>query len=298
MQIIDKATTINSVGLLRLLPDNLPFYPYYNDGRRLNNNVAINNRRRQRRKTKKKMQEDYDNEAMVDNNDSNNGGYIPNQQLTTLSSNNVDGFTLFFFVDETNIQSLNAMTKVSNWFHVVFNRQQGDDERVGTTNDSRVICITNHPSIGEIEDNIRQEEEDTVTIRHNIHTSSTVIIPSCPMLTNSGFFHIPFHHNKRQALLHLLGVTRVPTIVVVNNNDGRIVTRYGWEAIEREFHILENWIVECDLITGRNKKDDDDDDGCVERDGEVRRFESNVVLEWEKGNSGLPLSWHLLSWII
>ena len=44
MQIIDKATTINSVGLLRLLrllPDNLPFYPYYNDGRRLNNNVSI-----------------------------------------------------------------------------------------------------------------------------------------------------------------------------------------------------------------------------------------------------------------
>ena len=249
------------------------------------------------------MQEDYDNEAMVDNNDSNNGGYIPNQQLTTQScNNNVDGFTLFFFVDATNIQSLNAITKVSTWFHVVFNRQQeGDDERVGTTNDSRVICITNHPSVGEIEDNnIIDQEEDTMTIRHNIHTSSTVI-PSCcccPMLINSGFFHIPFHNNKRQALLHLLGVTRVPTIVVVNNNDGRIVTRYGWEAIEREYHILENWIVECDLISGRNKKDDDDDDGCSGRDGEVRRFESNVVLEWVKGNSGLPLSWHLLSWII
>ena len=40
MQIIDKATK-TSVGLLRLLPDNLPFYPYYNDGRRLNNNVSI-----------------------------------------------------------------------------------------------------------------------------------------------------------------------------------------------------------------------------------------------------------------
>jgi hypothetical protein len=293
MQIIDKAT--KSVGLLRLIPDNLPFYPYYNDGRRLNNNVSINNRRRQRRKTKKKQEDD--NEAMIDDNDSNNGGYIPNQQLTTQSCNSVDGFTLFFFVDATNIQSLNAIPKVSTWFHVVFNRQPVGDERYGTTNDSRVICITNHPSVGEME-NIIDQEEDTVTIRHIKHTSSTVI-PSCccPMLTNSGFFHIPFHHNIRQALLHLLGVTRVPTIVVVNNNDGRIVTRYGWEAIERECHILENWIVECDLITGRSKKDDDDD-GCGERDAEGRRFESNVVLEWERGNSGLPLSWHLLSWII
>jgi hypothetical protein len=81
----------------------------------------------------------------------------------------------------------------------------------------------------------------------------------------------------------------------VNNVDGRIVTRYGWEAIDREYDTLANWI-ECDLITGRSKKDDVHD-GC-ERDDEVRRFESNVVLEWNKGKSGLPLSWHLLSWII
>lgn len=280
-----------SVGLLRLLPDNLPFYPYCNNGRHHSNNVN-NNRRRQRRKKKERDDEIGLVETIFNDND--NGGFIPNQQLN--QSRIVNGFTLFLFVDATNIQSLNAISKVSYWFHVVFsNRQQevGNEGRVGTTNDSRVICITNHPSVEELEEDIIGQEEDTVTIRH-IHTSSKAV-PSCPLLTNSGFFHIPFHHDKRQALLRLLGVTRVPTIVVVNNVDGRIVTRYGWEAIDREYDTLANWI-ECDLITGRSKKDDVHD-GC-ERDDEVRRFESNVVLEWNKGNSGLPLSWHLLSWII
>lgn len=295
---------LKSAGLLRLLPDNLPFYPYHNNGRRHSNNVN-NTRRRQRRK--KKLHERDDEIGLVETiiiDDNDNGGCIPNQQLN--QSRIVIGFTLFFFVDATNIQSLNAISKVSYWFRVVFsNRQQGGNERVGTTNDSRVICITNYPSVEDMEEDIIGHEEDTVTICH-IHTSSKAIA-RCPLLTNSGFFHLPFHHDKRQALLHLLGVTRAPSIVVVNNNDGRIVTRYGWEAIDREFDTLTNW-VDCNLITC--KKHDDDDDGGCEKDSEAvavgslshssteLRFDSNVVLEWEKGNSGLPLSWHLLSWII
>jgi hypothetical protein len=108
-------------------------------------------------------------------NDNDNGGFIPNQQLN--QSRIVNGFTLFFFVDATNIQSLNAISKVSYWFHVVLsNRQQevGNEGRVGTTNNSRVICITNHPSVEELEEDIIGQEEDTVTIGH-IHTSSKAV---------------------------------------------------------------------------------------------------------------------------
>jgi hypothetical protein len=183
---------------------------------------------------RRKKKERDDEIGLVEN---DNGGFIPNQQLN--QSCIVNGFTLFLFVDATNIQSLNAISKASYWFHVVFSNRQheGNKGRVVTTNDSIVICITNHPSVEELEEDIIGQEED-VTIRH-IHTSSKAV-PSCPLLTNSGFFHITFHHDKRQALLHLLGVTRVPTIVVVNNVDGWIVTRYGWEAIDREYDTLAN----------------------------------------------------------
>jgi hypothetical protein len=112
------------------------------------------------------------------------------------------------------------------------------------------------------------------------------------MLLDSGFYHLPFHHPQRAALLQLLGATRVPSVVVVGNADGRIVTRHGWEAIGRELGGLEEWI---DRDSLESKKCDGGED---EGGSSGRRFESDVVGEWGNGNSGLPLYWHLLSWIL
>ena len=83
----------------------------------------------------------------------------------------------------------------------------------------------------------------------------------------------------------------MPSVVVVGNADGRIVTRHGWEAIGRELGGLEEWI---DRDSLESKKCDGGDEGG----SSGRRFESDVVGEWGNGNSGLPLYWHLLSWIL
>ena len=48
----------------------------------------------------------------------------------------------------------------------------------------------------------------------------------------TGFYHLPWDHSNRSALLHLLAVTRIPTLVVVSNHDGRRITDRGIAAIE------------------------------------------------------------------
>jgi hypothetical protein len=98
-------------------------------------------------------------------------------------------------------------------------------------------------------------------------------------------------------LLHLLGVTRVPSIIVVSNATGRVVTRYGWEAIEREGGpggLLERWI---DMSRLARKKDDDDDHDETSNLS-MNCFESKVLSDWKCGKSGLPLWWHVLSFIL
>ena len=63
----------------------------------------------------------------------------------------------------------------------------------------------------------------------------------------TGFYLLPWDHSNRSALLHLLAVTRIPTLVVVSNHDGRRITDSGIAAIESSqhttapAHIFERW---------------------------------------------------------
>lgn len=272
-------------GILRLLSEPLPFYPYRptDDGRARRPHSNRRNRRHL-------DQDDHDDDRM-EKEGTTSGRYIPNAPLTLTPTTGgalvigESSFTLFFFVDSTNRQSMNAIPGVSHWFRHALSRGEEDD------GNNRVICVPNHPSPNEVfpdaDPTIRAACVDDAAVAANGGGRM-----SCPMLLDSGFYHLPFHHPQRAALLQLLGATRVPSVVVVGNADGRIVTRHGWEAIGRELGGLEEWI---DRDSLESKKCDGGED---EGGSSGRRFESDVVGEWGNGNSGLPLYWHLLSWIL
>lgn len=63
------------------------------------------------------------------------------------------------------------------------------------------------------------------------------------LLQGTGFYNLPWLHPNRSALLMLLGVTQIPTVVVVNNQDGRRITDQGLAAIEKNdpTELLERW---------------------------------------------------------
>jgi len=289
-------------GLLRLLPDSLPLYTYnYEWNNILGRLRHLTARKRHKVDEEKNAQQNSIN-ANVDEAEGDRsmrfrqGEVIPNAPLLHITSienpnRTNEGLTLFFFVDSTNRQSMLAIPLVSQWFNYALN-----EDGSGTTNGNQVICVPNHPSPHEI--NIRNSSSDAIA-QANINSSSVTSAAKpqiISMLQDTGFYHLPFLHPKRLALLHLLGATRVPCVIVVSNDNGRIVTRYGWEAIEREISSLEQWI-ERDWI--KNKKGDGDEDGSAYKDeGCKPHFESQVVEEWRKGNSGLPMWWHLLSWIL
>ena len=263
--------TRRAPGVLRALPETLPFYPY-----------CRTNSKPLRLKKKAKKQKDIDAELDDDESDT----IIANKPLLSATDIlNRFGFTLFFFVDSTNRQCLSAIPKVSQWCHYalkVFN----SDGRIG--NYSRVICIPNNSSPHEI--NMSSTTSDPI-MQANINSSLTSSVSKqqqgMAMLQKTGFYHLPFLHPKRQALLHLLGANRVPSIIVVDNRFGTIITRYGWEAIEREISKLDQYI-ESNWI--ESKKDIDEDIS--------NHFESEVVRAWGEGKSGLPLWWTLFGWIM
>ncbi len=285
-------------GILRLLPETLPFYPYRitDDGRaRRPHRHNRRNRRRERRHHLDVVDYADDDRIIVDDDGSSSGGYISNSPLIPNGSGRASlvgqksSLTLFFLVDATNRQSLNAIPAVSHWFHRAL-MPRGEDE-----DGNRVICMTNQPSPDEVHRARDDDDDDGPTILAEIDGASArndLRIP-CPMLVNSGFYYLPFRHPKRSSLIHLLGATRVPSIVVVSNVDGRIVTRHGWEAVSRELQCLDDWIVR-DSVEGKKCDDGEGDEYRLSR----RRFESDVVRDWRNGNSGLPLYWHLLSWIL
>jgi len=294
-------------GILRLLPETLPFYKYqYTIDKKTGRLPSSSRKRRQKQKQNDLNSAEQQPDTMGNTNDN----VIPNAPLHN-QNNSVDsksGFTLFFFVDSTNRQSLLALPLVSRWFHhALSSSTTGDDIsnygdinndendiRAGrnnnNNNNNRIICIPNHPSPHEIDTHnstINAANSSDPIVQASINSSTTSITGKCPtasMLSNTGFYHLPFLHSKRLPLLHLLGANRVPCVIVVSNTNGRIVTRLGWEAIEREMSVLEQW-----LLLVENKK---------ECDGDDRGFESEAVKQWSVGNSGLPFWWHLLSWIV
>ena len=255
-------------GILRLLPETLPFYPY--------SQSTGDPLRLLKKRGRKQEQED------AESTDHSNG--ITNRPLQSISGDNDSStYTLFFFVDSTNRQSLLAIPKVSQWFHYALD--DGEDEYNNHQSENRVICIPNHASPNEI--NLSNSTSDPImqaTINSSL--SSSVSKQQMSMLLNTGFYHLPFLHPKRVPLLNLLGANRVPSIIVVSNRTGRVITRYGWEAIERECTKLEEYI---GSKWNESKKDTHED---------TTTFESHVVNYWSEGKSGLPLWWSLLSWIM
>ena len=274
------ATRRKAPGILRLLPENLPFYPYREtaDG---NKHLLHLARRKKRNADVEKHNPSGDSVA------GDQFTPIPDAPLYRACDEDA-GFTLFFFVDSTNRQSLLAIPLVSQWFHHALN---GDgNESTG----SRVICIPNQSTPNEI--SLRNSNSDPI-VQASVNSSITSVakqnIPS--MLTNTGFYHLPFLHPTRLALLHLLGATRVPCAIVVSNVNGRIVSLYGWEAIQREGRSLEEW---SESRIEKNKGDCEKLGCDANTESSTPSFESPVAKEWNNGKSGLPLWWHMLSWVI
>ena len=174
-------------GLLRLLPETLPFYPYSDD----------DNKRPQCKPRKRK--DNFDAECLHE--ETNEEYVIPDTPLHVTcneGSTPEAGFTLFFFVDSTNRHSLLAIPKVSLWFHHALSNGNSD-----------VVCIPNHPSPHEI--NVRDSTADPIiqaSINSSVASSGAKGQHVVSMLLNTGLFHLPFLHPKRLSLLHLLGATR------------------------------------------------------------------------------------------
>jgi hypothetical protein len=258
-------------GILAALPKSLPFYPYYDDCSGRNRRHQQTHRRRGKKHGPGDNQDD-DIEAGIQQESKNEVDSISDTPIYQTSADIRDGdtFTLFFFIDCTNRQSLLAVSVVSKWFQYSLNgRNKGDSDSEYNQSDNRVICVPNHP-----------------TQSHN-----------ASMLLNSGFYELPFHHSSRFTLIHLLNVSRVPSIIVVKNNTGRIISSLGWEAIEREGRdggILDQAIERNALGSKKNCNDCKDHGTSI--DSSI--FDSQVVNEWKKGRSGLPCWWYLCSCVL
>jgi hypothetical protein len=64
------------------------------------------------------------------------------------------------------------------------------------------------------------------------------------LLCGTGFFELTWDHPNRDIILHLMGVTKVPTVVVISNHNGIRRTDRGMEDIELGIDIddlLERW---------------------------------------------------------
>ncbi len=287
----EQATSQRPPGILTVLPETLTYYPYRDDdGGERQNLHKRRGRKRQNDSEQIIAIEEFGCQTEL----------IPDKSLGLISAdkaiNNKSGFTLFFFCDSNNRQSLNSIPIISKWCYYALNCGDSDTKNNGNgdgipSDTSRVIFIPNQPSPHEI--NVHSSTIDPIS-QASINATSTTGSATrghvLSILKGTGFYHLPFLHKSRLPLLHLLGATRVPSVIVVSNATGRIVTRYGWEAIEREGGpggLLERWI---DRSFVANKKADGNDESAC--------FESNVCSEWKLGKSGLPLWWHIVSFIL
>ena len=243
------------------MPTNLPFHPYRDECQ--GHRRKYYNMQKRRRRNRAEIEDFIDLETVDRNNDGGqNTDAIINRPIYQHQGGE-ETFTLFFFIDDTNRQSLLAVSIVSKWFHHCMNCY---DEMMKKCDSNRVICVQNKPP----------------------HQRSASI------LSNTGFYELPFHHSSRSNLLYLLNASRIPSIIVVRNRTGRIVTPWGWEAIEREGvdgGVLDQWI---DRNTLHAKKGLEDGVNTGYPDY-AETFHSLVLEGWEKGQSGLPCWWHLLS---
>lgn len=295
-------------GILTVLPETLTYYPYGEKNHVGSRKLLVRKLRDETaRQTSADTKKDNDGTTFTEDTANTNQPrgitieefgcktkIIPNKSLNLTNANNIinkQGFTLFFFVDSSNRQSLTAIPVVSKWFNYALSRRVCNGGNV--VEGSRVICIPNQQSSHEINlhnsntDSILQASINASSITSGSSTKGQAVVA---LLQDTGFYHLPFLHPSRRPLLHLLGATRVPSVIVVSNATGRIVTRYGWEAIEREGGpggLLERWI---DASWVANKRDD--------LSNEVNCFESEIVNQWNEGKSGLPCWWNFVSFIL
>jgi hypothetical protein len=62
------------------------------------------------------------------------------------------------------------------------------------------------------------------------------------LLCGTGFYCLPWSHENRGALIHLLGISQVPMVVVVSNKQGRRITDQGIAVIEAKTpQVFEKW---------------------------------------------------------
>jgi len=276
-------------GILTVLPETLTYYPYRDD---------VGGRQYLHKWRGRKRQNNGNEQIITIEEFGCQTELIPDKPLGLISAdkaiNNKNGFTLFFFCDSNNRQSLSSIPIISKWCYYALNCGGSDIENDGDelpSSDSRVICIPNQLSPHEIHvHNSTTDSMSQTSINATATTGSATKGHVLSILKGTGFYHLPFLHKSRLPLLHLLGVTRVPSVIVVSNATGRIVTRYGWEAIEREGGpggLLERWI-DSSFVASK-KGDGNDNSAC---------FESNIVNEWKLDRSGLPLWWHIFSFIL
>ena len=134
----------------------------------------------------------------VVNNDVENCGMlecIDKRQLFPLESG---GFTLFLFVDVANMHSIRALRVVSEWLHHAGSGRE------------KVVCVPN------------QSLRDLA-----INTSKRASKRKPVILRGTGFFHFPLTQKHRATLIRVLNVTCVPSVVVINNSNGRIASKWG-----------------------------------------------------------------------
>ena len=252
-------------GILAALPRNLPFHPYHDDCQ--GHRRKYYNMHKRRRHNRAQINDYIDPETLICKNDGDQDTHVIADRQIHQHSGDQETFTLFFFIDGTNRQSLLAISIVSKWFHHCLN---GYDKMVEKCDSNRVICFQNEPP----------------------HQRSASI------LSNTGFYELPFHHSSRSNLLYLLNASRVPSIIVVRNKTGRVVTPWGWEAIEREGvdgGVLDQWIVRNTLHAKKGLGEKRNIKYMNNTASSSDTFCSKVLEEWKKGRSGLPCWWHLLS---
>jgi len=90
--------------------------------------------------------------------------------------------------------------------------------------------------------------------------------------TQTEFWSLGYNHCNRLPLIRLLSVSKVPTVIIINNQTGRMISNCGMESIEYYHRPA--------------PKDDNDYNPLFE--------------EWRKGNCGIPSSmmYHILSCLI
>mmetsp|Transcript_20505 Transcript_20505/g.31600 ORF Transcript_20505/g.31600 Transcript_20505/m.31600 type:complete len:240 (+) Transcript_20505:76-795(+) len=187
-------------GILSLVDDSIPHF-HFDKGFLEETNVIL---KRHKKRTKPKTSGDEE-EA------SSSSGTVAVATNNTIEDYipRYSEFTLFFFADASNINSIRLRNVVANFVNdcnsqksICSSSNNKDNGQPATTSCMECICVPNSSYQIEL------------------------------FFKGTGFWCLPLNHKNRSAIIQLLSVSQVPTIIVVNNSTGRCVTKYGLEAIE------------------------------------------------------------------